>query len=482
MTQLTEESRENELVARKGVDLHSNETRDPGNQHFSKDNNLSSMFLSVDTTDFSLASLSLDSDIVLDEVQNSNCTLQPHLDVNASTSPSTDVMHFDTQNTAKEIIGFKLEKELDVGECDIIDGFMIHSFTTADALEQFVASRAAEKTLKLSSRLKKARKLAPSFFRDVNSMDASLFVLSAEPYYEDYNVPFPPNKRRLTVECLKRFCTMGCICDSLNSTRPFYEHCNHPECMFDLVCCYKHKLRYRDSPSPTKRYDSRDFNKFSDNALLKQLSSIKEEIYFKTDLIDRLVSELNEKQLEIDNLKKQLMGKSIFRSNITLRPSPLQSEASATVKKVKAEEDKKGKMKERPKVEIKKEAEGRRVKAKVEVKEAKGKISHAHADGLYANSFPFDERFLNRLAENTTCSIFVRQLMRHTFTFDFLASANCSSMNDEHMAAIIDATMKRFKFYHRNNGEFVHVTPELVKKVIVSEFNLKQTQKKRKRM
>jgi hypothetical protein len=66
----------------------------------------------------------------------------------------------------------------------------IHSFTTADALEQFVASRAAEKTLKLSSRLKKARKLAPSFFRDVNSMDASLFVLSAEPYYEDYSKLF----------------------------------------------------------------------------------------------------------------------------------------------------------------------------------------------------------------------------------------------------------------------------------------------------
>jgi hypothetical protein len=82
--------------------------------------------------------------------------------------------------------------------------------------------------------------------------------------------------------------------------------------MLDLVCCYKHNLRYRDSPSPTKRYDSRDFNKFSDNALLKQLSSIKEEIYFKTDLIDRLVSELNEKQLEIENLKKQLMGKSTF--------------------------------------------------------------------------------------------------------------------------------------------------------------------------
>ncbi|EFX79357.1 hypothetical protein DAPPUDRAFT_319661 [Daphnia pulex] len=295
-------------------------------------------------------------------------------------------------------------------------------------------------------------------------MDASLFVLSAEPYYEDYSVPYPHNKRRLTDECKKRFCTMGCICDSLNSTRPFYEHCNHPECMFYLVCSYKHNLRYRDSSSPTERYDSREFNKFSENDLLKQLSSIKEEIYFKTDLIDRLVSELNEKQLEIDNLKKQLMGKSIFRSNITLRPSPLQSEASATVKKVKAEEDKKGKMKERPKVEIKNEAEGRRAKAKVEVKDAKVKISHAHADGLHANSFPFDERFLNRLAENTTCSMFVRQLMRHTFTFDFLATTNCSSMNDEHMAAIIDATMKRFKFYHRNNGELVHVTPELVKK------------------
>jgi hypothetical protein len=49
------------------------------------------------------------------------------------------------------------------------------------------------------------------------------------------------------------------------------------------------------------------------------------------------------------------------------------------VKKVKVEEDKKVKMKERPKFEIKKEAEGRRVKAK----DAKVKISHAHADGLY---------------------------------------------------------------------------------------------------
>jgi hypothetical protein len=37
-------------------------------------------------------------------------------------------MHFDTQNTAREVIGFKLEKELDVGECDIIDGFMVSEF------------------------------------------------------------------------------------------------------------------------------------------------------------------------------------------------------------------------------------------------------------------------------------------------------------------------------------------------------------------
>lgn len=61
---------------------------------------------------------------------------------------------------------------------------------TADALEQFVASSAAEKTLKLSSRLKKARKLTSSFSRDVNSMDASLFVLSAESYCEDYSKLF----------------------------------------------------------------------------------------------------------------------------------------------------------------------------------------------------------------------------------------------------------------------------------------------------
>jgi hypothetical protein len=53
------------------------------------------------------------------------------------------------------------------------------------------------------------------------------------------------------------------------------------------------------------------------------------------------------------------------------------------VKKVKDEEDKKVKMKERPTFEINKEAEGRRVKAKVEVKDAKVKISHVHADGFY---------------------------------------------------------------------------------------------------
>jgi len=40
--------------------------------------------------------------------------------------------------------------------------------------------------------------------------------------------------------------------------------------------------------------------------------------------------------------------------------------------------------------------------------------------------------------------------------------------------------MKRFTFYRQRNGECVRVTPELVKQIIRSEFNVKQTQKKNK--
>jgi hypothetical protein len=43
-----------------------------------------------------------------------------------------------------------------------------------------------------------------------------------------------------------------------------------------------------------------------------------------------------------------------------------------------------------------------------------------------------------------------------------------------------DAAMKRFKFYQKNNGKSVRVTPELVKMVVRSELNVKQTQKKKK--
>ncbi len=52
MTQLTEESKENELVESEGVDLHSNETCDPGSTDFSKNNYLSSTFLTVDTVSY----------------------------------------------------------------------------------------------------------------------------------------------------------------------------------------------------------------------------------------------------------------------------------------------------------------------------------------------------------------------------------------------------------------------------------------------
>ena len=40
--------------------------------------------------------------------------------------------------------------------------------------------------------------------------------------------------------------------------------------------------------------------------------------------------------------------------------------------------------------------------------------------------------------------------------------------------------MKRFTFYQQRNGECIRVTPELVKQIIRSEFNVKQTQKKNK--
>lgn len=116
-------------------------------------------------------------------------------------------------NTVKEEIGFKLEKDL-VGECDIIDGVMvteiciglkqnsiqiglllqIRSFTTMDGLEQFVARSEPKQAKKLSPHLKKVKKIAPSpsgySERDMSRMDASLFVLSEEPYYEDYSELF----------------------------------------------------------------------------------------------------------------------------------------------------------------------------------------------------------------------------------------------------------------------------------------------------
>jgi hypothetical protein len=59
-------------------------------------------------------------------------------------------------------------------------------------LEQFVARSAPENAMKLSPRLKKIRKIDPSSPGDIerDKLDASLLVLSEEPYYDDYSNVF----------------------------------------------------------------------------------------------------------------------------------------------------------------------------------------------------------------------------------------------------------------------------------------------------
>ncbi len=64
----------------------------------------------------------------------------------------------------------------------------------------------------------------------------------------------------LKVDCWKRFCSLGCICESLNSVRIKPEHCTFSyECMWNCQCKnlgYKSKLRRRFNSS-TENSESR---------------------------------------------------------------------------------------------------------------------------------------------------------------------------------------------------------------------------------
>ena len=53
------------------------------------------------------------------------------------------------------------------------------------------------------------------------------------------------------------------------------------------------------------------------------------------------------------------------------------------------------------------------------------------------DAYPFKEENLDSIAQDTTVSVFVRQLMRQTFTFDYLSTTHFSMMNPEYHKAII---------------------------------------------
>lgn len=126
-------------------------------------------------------------------------------------------------------------------------------------------------------------------------------------------VPRPDiwNKRRLVDGCDKRFCNMGCICDSLNSVKPPLAHCNHSECMCHDVCVYKSSLRRYVSSSSTECDTCRESSDFDllliEQFLPKQWPLLKKELALQKEIIYQLQHQLNSKQLEVNKLRNQLV-------------------------------------------------------------------------------------------------------------------------------------------------------------------------------
>lgn len=70
------------------------------------------------------------------------------------------------------------------------------------------------------------------------------------PNGRDLNQPW------LTLRCRKRFCRMGCLCESLNSTKILPDHCKRPDCMLQCECVSP--ISKSDSVTPDQLIQSCD--------------------------------------------------------------------------------------------------------------------------------------------------------------------------------------------------------------------------------
>ncbi|KZS18939.1 Uncharacterized protein APZ42_014769 [Daphnia magna] len=451
-----------------------------------------SLSLSADIRDLSFAAFSLESNVPYQKSIHSDYSLRSY---SATVSTSAKIgssqkkrSYFDFKNiNSNESSGNlskisepnlnELEEIVDTfGEYDEIDGFVFRSFTTMDHLEKFVSRSASHQvTFRTSSHSPHQEKgmsycrtsgpSSPDFLReDTGKIDASFRSLSVEPYCEDYEVPRPDiwNKRRLVDGCDKRFCNMGCICDSLNSVKPPLAHCNHSECMCHDVCVYKSSLRRYVSSSSTECDTCRESSDFDllliEQFLPKQWPLLKKELALQKEIIYQLQHQLNSKQLEVNKLRNQLVKNVIVKNPAS--PHPLVAKKNVAYPSVK---------KARTKLE-----------AMVETKEEANAATRVHLDGYYVDSLPFDDVVLDRLSESISVTAFIRHLMRDMFTEDFLSSRSSRWMKEEHKTAIIDATMRRFHIYYRRDGDSIPLTVEMVKQVITSEFNINQSRERMK--
>jgi len=113
------------------------------------------------------------------------------------------------------------------------------------------------------------------------------------------------------VECDKRFCTMGCVCSSLNILKPRLQRCNHLECIFDNGCIKKSKLT--DSvtlPSPATEDDTFEG--------LPQLSR-KKEVNLQNE-IDELTIRLLQKDEEVEKLRKIIDQQAVLLESKNIMP------------------------------------------------------------------------------------------------------------------------------------------------------------------
>ena len=113
------------------------------------------------------------------------------------------------------------------------------------------------------------------------------------------------------VECDKRFCTMGCVCSSLNILKPRLQRCNHLECIFDNGCLKKSKLT--DSvtlPSPATEDDTFEG--------LPQLSREKE-VNLQNE-IDELTIRLLQKDEENEKLRKIIDQQAVLLESKNIMP------------------------------------------------------------------------------------------------------------------------------------------------------------------